>query len=82
MLSHAWDGIADRSDGMRGEDILLLGIGGQPPWQLMDQHLDTSKEPPDMYGQPLCATRSRTLIYQGFRSDVQPSVPYRDVRWG
>jgi hypothetical protein len=33
-------------------------------------------------GHPLCATRSRTLIYQGVRSYVQPSVPYRAVRRG
>ena len=32
MLSHAPDWIPDRIDGMRGEGILLLGIGIQPPW--------------------------------------------------
>ena len=30
---------------MRGDEILLLGIGIQPPWQLVDQHLDTSTQP-------------------------------------
>ena len=30
---------------MRGDEILLLGIGVQPPWQLVDQHLDTSTQP-------------------------------------
>jgi hypothetical protein len=39
MLSHARDGIPDSSDGMRGDGILILGIGSQPPWQLVDQHL-------------------------------------------
>jgi transposase len=34
---------------MRGDEILLLGIGIQPPWQLVDQHLDTSKQPHELY---------------------------------
>jgi len=30
---------------MRGDEILLLGIGIQPPWELVDQHLDTTTQP-------------------------------------
>ncbi len=32
LLSHARGGIPKRSDGMRGDEILMLGIGIQPPW--------------------------------------------------
>jgi len=34
---------------MRGDEILLLGIGIQPPWQLVDQYLDTSTQPHKLY---------------------------------
>ncbi len=34
---------------MRSDDILLLGIGIQPPWQLVDQHLDTSTQPHELH---------------------------------
>ena len=34
---------------MRGDEILLLGIGIQPPWQLVDQHLDTSTQPHELH---------------------------------
>ena len=34
---------------MRADDILLLGIGIQPPWQLVDQHLDTSTAPHELH---------------------------------
>jgi len=30
---------------MLGDEILLLGIAVQPPWQLVDQHLDTEVDP-------------------------------------
>ena len=49
LLSHARDGIPERSDGMHGDEILLLGIGIQPPWQLVDQHLDTSTQPHELH---------------------------------
>jgi hypothetical protein len=44
-LSHARVGFPERSDSMRGDKIWLLGIGIQAPSQLVDQHLDTSKQP-------------------------------------
>ena len=34
---------------MRGDEILLLGIGVQAPWQLVDQHLDTQKSPNELH---------------------------------
>lgn len=34
---------------MRGDEILLLGIGIQAPWQLVDQHLDTQKSPNELH---------------------------------
>ena len=34
---------------MRSDDILLLGIGIQPPWRLVDQHLDTSTQPHELH---------------------------------
>ena len=34
---------------MRSDDVLLLGIGIQPPWQLVDQHLDTSTQPHELH---------------------------------
>lgn len=34
---------------MRGDEVLLLGIGIQPPWQLVDQHLDTAMQPHELY---------------------------------
>lgn len=29
---------------MDGNEILLLGLGIQSPWKLLDQHLDTGKQ--------------------------------------
>ena len=34
---------------MRADDILLLGIGSQPPWRLVDQQLNTGTEPHELY---------------------------------
>ena len=34
---------------MRGDEILLLGIGIQPPWQLVDQHRDTATQPHELH---------------------------------
>lgn len=34
---------------MHTDDILLLGIGIQRPWQLVDQHLDTSTQPHELH---------------------------------
>ena len=31
---------------MGGKEILLLGLGIQAPWQLVDQHLDVDKQLP------------------------------------
>ena len=34
---------------MDGNEILLLGLGIQSPWKLMDQHLDTGKQPHELH---------------------------------
>ena len=34
---------------MDGTEILLLGIGIQPPWQLVEQRLDTDKTPHELH---------------------------------
>lgn len=34
---------------MDGNEILLLGIGIQPPWQLVEQRLDTDKKPHELH---------------------------------
>ena len=34
---------------MDGNEILLLGLGIQSPWQLVEQHLDTDKEPHELH---------------------------------
>jgi len=34
---------------MDGNEILLLGLGIQTPWQLVDQHLDTDKTPHELH---------------------------------
>ncbi len=34
---------------MDGNEILLLGLGIQSPWKLMNQHLDTSKQPHELH---------------------------------
>lgn len=34
---------------MRADDILLLGIGIQSPWRLVDQHLETGTEPHELH---------------------------------
>ncbi len=34
---------------MDGNEILLLGLGVQSPWQLVDQWLDTNKAPHELY---------------------------------
>lgn len=49
MLRHPLGFAALRRDGMHGDDILLLGIGIQPPWQLVDQHLETSTQPHELH---------------------------------
>ena len=51
MLSHAKARLAGRSDGVpvRGGEILLLGIGIQPPWPLVGQHLDTATQPHELH---------------------------------
>ncbi len=33
---------------MDGNEILLLGLGIQPPWQLVDQRLDTDQAPHEL----------------------------------
>ena len=49
MLRHPSVHRQTESDGMHSDDILLLGIGIQPPWQLVDQHLDTSTQPHELH---------------------------------
>ena len=34
---------------MHSDEILLLGIGIQHPWRLVDQHLDTSTQPHELH---------------------------------
>ena len=34
---------------MDGNEILLLGLGIQSPWKLMDQSLDTDKQPHELH---------------------------------
>tara|TARA_R110002073_G_C9393285_1_gene573936 strand:+ start:79 stop:1326 length:1248 start_codon:yes stop_codon:yes gene_type:complete len=34
---------------VRTDDILLLGIGIQPPWKLVDQHLETRTQPHELH---------------------------------
>lgn len=34
---------------MGSKEILLLGLGIQSPWQLVDQHLDTDKHPHELH---------------------------------
>lgn len=34
---------------MHGEEILLWGIGIQGPWQMVDQHLDASAQPHELF---------------------------------
>ena len=34
---------------MDGNEILLLGLEIQSPWKLMNQHLDTSKQPHELH---------------------------------
>jgi hypothetical protein len=34
---------------MRGDEILLLAICIQTPWQLVEQHLDTTTQPQELY---------------------------------
>lgn len=34
---------------MDGNEILLLGLGIQAPWQLVEQHLDTDKQPHELH---------------------------------
>ena len=53
---------------MRGDYILLLGIGIQPPWQLVDQHLDTSKQPYGGTAGHLPCCRRRPGSYSADRS--------------
>ena len=44
-LNHTWERILQRWNGRRGDEILLLGIGIQAPWQLVEQYLDISAQP-------------------------------------
>ena len=34
---------------MDGNEILLLGLGIQSPWQLVDQHLDMTTQQQELY---------------------------------
>ena len=34
---------------MDGNEILLLGLGIQSPWQLVDQRLDVDKQPHELH---------------------------------
>ena len=34
---------------MGGNQILLLGLGIEAPWKLVDQRLDTDKQPHELY---------------------------------
>ena len=34
---------------MDGNEILLLGLGIQSPWQLLDQRLDIDKQPHELH---------------------------------
>ena len=38
-----------REVGVDGNEILLLGIGIQPPWQLVGQRLETDKKPHELH---------------------------------
>jgi len=49
LRSHAREEIPKTGDGSRGEGILMLGIGIQPPLQLVNQYLDTSTQPHELH---------------------------------
>ena len=64
---------------MRGDEIRLLGIGIQPPWQLVDQHLDTTTRPHELH--------LRVQAERGARyacpvcSQLCPAHDYTEKRW-
>ena len=64
---------------MRGDEILLLGIGIQPPWQLVDQHLDTTTQPHELH--------LRVQAERGARypcpvcSQLCPAHDFTEKRW-
>ena len=64
---------------MRSDDILLLGIGIQPPWQLVDQHLDTSTQPHELHLQVAGERGARYPVRHVARS-VQPH-DFQEKRW-
>lgn len=49
MLRHSVRYQNPRIGSLHTDDILLLGIGIQPPWQLVDQNLDTSTQPRELH---------------------------------
>ena len=54
---------------MGGNEILLLGLGMQAPWQLVDQRLDLAKQPHEPHLQVSMETGSDTILLASIKAD-------------
>ena len=64
---------------MRGDGILLSGIGIQSPWQLVDRHLDTSTQPHKLHLQVEGARGARYPCPQC--GALCPAHEFTEKRW-
>ena len=64
---------------MRSDGILLLGIGIQPPWQLVEPHLDTSTRPHERH---LQVAGERDARYPRLTCGALcPAHDFQEKRW-
>jgi transposase len=64
---------------MHSDEILLLGIGIQHPWRLVDQYLDTSSQPHELHLKVEC---ERGTHYACPQCGAQcPAHDFTDKRW-
>lgn len=66
---------------MDGNEILLLGLGIQSPWELADQRLDTDKTPHELHLEVKAERGSKYAPARSAASRVRPTT-FRRRRGG